>query len=284
MNNNILYIIILFLIITLQLYYYNNYIITELFENTNDPSIGFIITRHVNTEDINKVWIMCVQQIRKSYPTTKIVIIDDDSNYEFIKIPSTDFLNNCIVIQSEYKKCGELLPYIYYAKNNWFEKAIYIHDSFMINSIVPTTNIKNVKFLFYFESTNIYDERPYIISFCKYLNYGDELIELFNNTSMWSGSFGVMSCITHSYCKHLYEKYNLEVLTKHVNQRIHRMAMERIFALICFHDKQILYEDSISIYGDYIQLPTNQYTYDKYLNDLGQNKVLTNPVKLFFSR
>ena len=282
MRIHVIYIIIPLLIVCIGLY---KYIKKESFENKKTPSVGFIITRHVNNKSVNKVWISCVQQIRKSYPTNKIVIIDDNSNYEFIKVPSNNFLNNCIVIDSEYKKCGELLPYIYYAKNKWFEKAIYIHDSCMINGKIPVKNIKNVKFMFFFDSTHIYDERPYIEEFCKYLNHGDELLKLFNNNSEWVGSYGVMSCITHSYCKHLYEKYNLQTLTNHVNQRVHRMAMERIFALICFHDKAILNETSSSIYGNFLDIQgNNKYTYDTYFKDLEDKKIKKTPVKLFFGR
>jgi hypothetical protein len=283
MNYVILYIIIIIvLFIGLLLYKYNP---KESFENKNKSDIGFIITRHVNNESVNKVWISCVKQIRKSYPNNKIVIIDDDSNYDFIKVPSNNFLNNCIVINSEYKNSGELLPYIYYAKNKWFEKAIYIHDSCMINGKIPVKNIKNVKFLFTFDSKLIFDERPYIKKFCKYLNHGDELWNLFNNKLEWKGSWGVMSCITHSYCKHLYEKYNLQILTNHVNKRVHRMAMERIFALMCFHDKAILDENSPSIYGRHENIQgNNTYTYDTYFKYLSENKILKKPVKLFFGR
>ena len=109
MNYVILYIIIIIvLFIGLLLYKYNP---KEPFKNKNTSDIGFIITRHVNTESVNKVWISCVQQIRKSYPNNKIVIIDDNSNYDFIKVPSDNFLNNCIVIDSEYKKGGKIIGY-----------------------------------------------------------------------------------------------------------------------------------------------------------------------------
>ena len=80
MRINVIYIIIPLLIVCIGLY---KYIKKESFENKKRPSVGFIITRHVNNESVNKVWISCVQQIRKSYPTNKIVIIDDNSNYEF---------------------------------------------------------------------------------------------------------------------------------------------------------------------------------------------------------
>ena len=88
---------------------------------------GFIILRHVNNELTNLYWNRCVRLLRKFYPLKKIIIIDDNSNYEFIKefVP----LENIEIIQSEYPKRGELLPYIYYLKYRWFENAVIIHDS-----------------------------------------------------------------------------------------------------------------------------------------------------------
>jgi hypothetical protein len=44
------------------------------------------------------------------------MIIDDDSNYEYI---TEKQLYNTIVINSDYKRRGELLPYIYYLKINY---------------------------------------------------------------------------------------------------------------------------------------------------------------------
>ena len=46
---------------------------------------GFIITRHVNSELTNKYWNQSVKLIRTLYPLRKIVIIDDNSNQEFVK-------------------------------------------------------------------------------------------------------------------------------------------------------------------------------------------------------
>ena len=45
--------------------------------------IGFIILRHVNSELTNQYWIYCYQSIRK-YPEQSILIIDDNSNYQYI--------------------------------------------------------------------------------------------------------------------------------------------------------------------------------------------------------
>ena len=48
-------------------------------------SFGFIITRHVNSEQTNKYWNQNVKLLRKFYPYKKIIIIDDNSNQDFIK-------------------------------------------------------------------------------------------------------------------------------------------------------------------------------------------------------
>ena len=78
-------------------------------------SIGFIILRHVDSAKTNEYWQECYKCIRNVYPDTKIVIIDDDSNPEFVTNGVS--LINTIIIESEFKKRGELLPYYYYLQN-----------------------------------------------------------------------------------------------------------------------------------------------------------------------
>ena len=48
-------------------------------------SYGFIITRYVNSEKTNRYWNQSVKLIRTYYPYRQIVIIDDNSNYDFVK-------------------------------------------------------------------------------------------------------------------------------------------------------------------------------------------------------
>ena len=76
---------------------------------------GFIITRHVNSETTNKYWNNCVRCIRRFYPCRKIVIIDDNSNKEFL-IPFANY-TNVEIVESEFPGRGELLPYYYFLKN-----------------------------------------------------------------------------------------------------------------------------------------------------------------------
>jgi hypothetical protein len=74
-------------------------------------SFGFIITRHVNSEQTNKYWNHSVKLLRTFYPYRKIIIIDDNSNQNYVK---ADFdYKNIQIIQSEFPGRGELLPYYY---------------------------------------------------------------------------------------------------------------------------------------------------------------------------
>jgi hypothetical protein len=96
---------------------------------------GFIITRHVNSEITNKYWNLCVKYIKFFYPQKKIIVIDDNSNYDYVKNENHDDLyKNVEIIKSEFPGKGELLPFYYYNKNKYFNNAIIIHDSVFIHT------------------------------------------------------------------------------------------------------------------------------------------------------
>ena len=120
-------------------------------------SYGFIITRHVNSENTNKYWNNCVKLLRTLYPLRKIVIIDDNSNTQFVK-SDCDY-TNLIVINSEFKGRGELLPYYYYLKNKFFDNAVIIHDSVFFHKRVNFEVLQNINVLplwfFYADKENV---------------------------------------------------------------------------------------------------------------------------------
>ena len=47
-------------------------------------TIGFIILRHVNNKETSIYWKKCYESIRRFYKENQIMIIDDNSNYEYI--------------------------------------------------------------------------------------------------------------------------------------------------------------------------------------------------------
>ena len=101
--------------------------------NNNILGIGFIILRHVNNEITNKYWQRCYHQIRIFYPENTILIIDDSSDYSFI---TNKKLYKTLIINSEYEKRGEILPYYYYLQNKLFDTAVIIHDSVFIQKYI----------------------------------------------------------------------------------------------------------------------------------------------------
>jgi len=277
----ILVIFFIFIILICSTYYNTFYI-----ENMDQPSsdtVGFIVTRHTKCENTNITWIKCVQQIRKFYPDVKIVIIDDNSNYEFIKYDES-VLTNCIVIDSEYKGSGELLSYYYFYHNKWFDKAIYIHDSVFINTTINTNNINNVKFLWDFNSYQICDSTRTEELLSK-LNYGEQLISLYRSNE-WKGCFGAMSVINHVYLKYLVDKYKIFVLLDHINSRGDRMVFERLFGIICCLENYDMSNPSIfGYYGDNCNSRNDLlYTYNDYIEDETNGNITTKISKIFFGR
>lgn len=49
-----------------------------------DNDFVFIMSRYVNSEITNNYWIESCRSIRQFYPDIKIIIIDDNSNYNFV--------------------------------------------------------------------------------------------------------------------------------------------------------------------------------------------------------
>ena len=229
--------------------------------------IGFILTRHVNSKLTNKYWIECVKQIRQIYKNNIIMIIDDNSNYDYVNyIKYPNILNNCVVIQSQYKARGELLPYYYFYKNKLFDKAFIIHDSVFIKSLININEDEEIKFLWQFNNHQ-WDDRKKEEELISYLNHNNELLQIHCNTNLWHGCFGVMAFIHYDFLKHIVEKYNFFILLNHVTTKHDRCCLERVFAVICNCENKKLIHDS-SIFGIiHNHVHSFKYDYNNYLHD-----------------
>jgi hypothetical protein len=187
--------------------------------------VGFIILRHVNNELTNKYWIKCVNCIRQYYPENNILIIDDNSNYEYI---TEEILYKTIIINSEYPKRGELLPYYYYLHNKLFDIAVIIHDSVIVNTYIDMS-VETYKFLWEFEHNfdQIEDETRMINVFNDL-----ELNNFYENKNLWKGCFGCMTIITHDYLTYVNNKYDIKKLLDYVLNRYNRCSFERVIACL----------------------------------------------------
>jgi hypothetical protein len=243
----------------------NNIIFNEIEKR---DKYGFIIIRHVNSEKTNNYWIESYKSIRKFY-TNKILIVDDNSNYDYIKVDVDNLtIYNCDIIQSKYPSRGEILGYYYFYKNKPFEKAVIIHDSVFINKYIDFDIYNDIKFIWHFTS-NWFDETAEMNLINKIIN-GNILKKYYNNRELIHGCFGVQSVISYKFLYSLEEKYSLFSLLDIIDNRTERMNFERIFALMCIHENNILSKEP-SIFGIIHEYTRFGYSYDDYIQDKNNN-------------
>lgn len=252
-------------------------------------SFGFIITRHVNSEATNKYWNHSVKILRTLYPKRKIIIIDDNSNQNFVK---ADFnYNNIQIIKSEFPGRGELLPYYYYIKHKFFENAIILHDSVFIHKRINFDNLtgKKVIPLWHFHSDNENVENS--IKITKVLSNShilqDKLrdeIKIGLPQDTWYGCFGVQSYINHDFLLHIETKYKITNMVHSVFNRPDRCCLERIMGCIFYNEYPLVIKTK-SLFGDISQHHNwREYTFDKYKVHLKKGTIPHVAVKVWTGR
>lgn len=217
--------------------------------NKSYNNFGFIITRCVKTKLQDIYWQECYRCIR-TYYDEEIVIIDDNSDQSLV---TTRSLINTRIIISEFPGCGELLPYYYFYKNKFFDKAVILHDSMFIRKNIDFGSIKKFKYLWYF-SSELHFLGP---KFMEQMKNSSSIINLYHSNS-WFGCFGAASVIDYETLSLLQEKYDLFVLLNLIKNREDRMVFERILAVLVFNEK-IVSIDNCSIFGDIINHTTPFY-------------------------
>jgi hypothetical protein len=224
-------------------------------ENT-DKKLGFIILRHVNSDSTNEYWIHCYKCIRKYYPENYIIIIDDNSNYEHV---SNEKLYKTAIINSEYHKRGELLPYYYYLKIKLFDNAVIIHDSVFINQYIDMT-VDKYKIIWEFENSCC----PQPADETKMINvFNDkDLLDFYNNKPLWKGCFGAMTIINHDFLSSINNKYDLSKLLDLVLTRYNRCSFERVLA--CLLQKEYKKEVLLGNIHKYVKWGVKFNDKDKY--------------------
>ena len=252
---------------------------------------GFIITRHVNSDLTNKFWNQCVKLIRTHYPFRKIIIIDDDSNYTFVKADHE--YKNTAIIQSEYPKRGELLPYIYFLKHQWFDNAIILHDSVFIHQRIPFEKIKFPVMPLWHHN---YDQEHLdnLLRISNYLKNNFHLKQKLQGPGInilgmptddkFDLCFGAMTYINLNFLKKIESKYNLSNLINCINCRKDRCGLERIIGLLFFQEFPHL-KNIGSLFGNinnhYMSF---NYNYDQYFQDFQNKRAHEKFVKVWTGR
>jgi hypothetical protein len=253
-----------------------------------DDLYGFIITRHVNSELTNHYWNHSVKLLRTLYPLRKIVIIDDNSNYKYVKAEFE--YKNVEIIQSEFPKRGELLPYYYFLKYKFFKNAIIIHDSVFFHRRIPFEKLHQLNVLplwkFGPDNENIENTKR-IIKYLKNYQYIEHKLK--NETVIgmpvdkWYGCFGVQSYINLHFLEKIEQKYAITNLIQAVHNRADRCCLERIFGCIFFTEYPNILKYK-SLLGDIMTYQTWGDSYDKYMSNLKKGTLQRGVVKVWTGR
>jgi hypothetical protein len=199
----------------------------ETIKNTN--KLGFIILRNVNNTITNEYWKECFRCIRMFYPNNRILIIDDNSNKQFV---TNEVLNNTMIIESEFPKRGEFLPYYYYLRTNFCEKVVILHDSMYIKRYINFDGFVNdYNFLIHFCVNYINDPGCYQSQLNLLRALNNKNLNIFYNKKeqgLWDGCFGSMSVISYNFLKQIDDEFRFIQLIPHITTRTERCAFERI--------------------------------------------------------
>jgi len=226
--------------------------------------VCFVMIRHINSIETNKYWIECYKRMRKYYPKEKILIVDSNSNYNFV----TDLeLINATVIKSEFSARGEILGYYYYYKSDILDDAVIIQDGMFINNKIDFGS--ESKFLWHFDSDC--DESELVKEVLTLLNNNVELLNFYNDKKLWKGCFSSCSVIKKELIETLDKKYNFFNLLNIIKTQNYAMAFERAFAVIFLFETNNNI-NSCSLFGsifDYIKkYPKYKwgFSYENFIN------------------
>jgi hypothetical protein len=254
---------------------------------------GFILTRHVRCEKTNKYWNTSVKLLRTLYPNRQIIIIDDNSNPEFVKAEAA--YKNVEIIKSEFPGRGELLPYYYYLKHKFFENAIILHDSVFIHKRINfdelvKKDIKVIPFWFFFPDKEDIVNRTRILSSLQNSQHIqsklllDKLV-LGMSIEKWYGCFGVQSFINHGFLTLLENKYKITNLINYVKCRADRCVLERIFGCLFYTEyPQLAKSAKKALLGTIHSYQTWGYTYSQYEKDVKERTIPKTIVKIWTGR
>lgn len=218
----------------------------------------FIIIRHVNNEITNEYWQECYKCIRKFYDN-QILIIDDNSNQEFIKYDLD--LVNCEIINSEYPQRGEMMSYYYFLNKKEYDKAIIIHDSVFIQEKINFEKNQKNTFLWHF-SHNWDEDKKCDKIIKKFKNYG-EILNFYHNKDKWYGCFGMMMVIHRDILELVDKKYDFfDTIKNNIKSRSDRMQMERILACVIYLNDDV--PINFSLLGDIKKYCKWGYSWKEY--------------------
>lgn len=193
-------------------------------------SFVFIMIRHVQSEYHNNYWITCYKSIRQYYPTTPLLIVDNESDPKFVQYNGP--LEFTKVIQAPYPKSRFFSPFFEFL-NSSYRRAVIIHDGIVFNTSIDFSRGPKVKFFWHFENHS-WDLTELEQTRIKQLNNCDEVLDVYNNKSAWFGCMGCICVIDRDIVEMMENRFSISIFKDHFTTIKDQQAFERIFAALCY--------------------------------------------------
>jgi hypothetical protein len=214
------------------------------------PSLDlvFFILRHVDTYEDGLLWKACYESVRKFYPDTMVVVLDNGSNQEIVDMIAPDEYS--VIHQSELPNGRLFVPYYYYLTQYAnYKKAVILHDSTILQSVLPVETVNHVKYLWHFE-THDYDDIHTGTMLLSHLQNAGPLYDLYMQ-KQWHGCLGCICVITQSFLQRLQDKYSILSLKDVITSKAAACEFERILSVLCTYEcPELAVASSASLFGD----------------------------------
>jgi hypothetical protein len=205
-----------------------------------DSKYGFVITRHVRDTMTNRYWNECVQSIRRFYPPSiPIVIVDDRSDPAFLSADAEYQGVRIIDTPPEWQGAGEMLAFLYYYKEKWFEKAVILHDSVFFQKRIRFDRLREPVLPLWHFSTGKNENKRRSMALARRLTNHTPLLEALAQgepfmvgSVSWMGCFGLQCVIRHSFLAWIERKYRILSLVSVIKKREDRCCLERVWGVV----------------------------------------------------
>ena len=226
-------------------------------------------------------------------------MIDDNSKQEFVKA-DFDYIN-VEILQSMFPGRGELLPFVYFLRHRFFERAVILHDSVFLHKRINFGKIAlPVIPLWHFDNRNDphQDNIRNNVRIAKALINNDDIVSKIekgnSNTMMmnkmdwkidkkWNGCFGVQCVIDWEFVKQLEDKYRFTGMIPVITCRFDRCSLERVMGAL-FNTECPKTLAIGSLLGDIMEYRPFGYNYDEYIAHLRVKKLIRPVVKVWTGR
>lgn len=217
-------------------------------------NFGFIIPTCCFTDIHLRQLFRCINSVLNLYPDIHIILINDSDVYNLNDIFSQS--QNIIIFKSLIKGSADQQIFKVFQDNIYFDKAIFMQDSMLLNAKIDNIESINFQFLWHFTNhrihwNNIFEPKTEFNLVNKIHTHADLIkfaiknyyprgfsqfaLENMHDMNKWVGCFGSLCIIDKVHLNYMNSKVPFVDFFISSNSNRNRRANESIFALIAHY-------------------------------------------------